>query len=158
MTTTVSLVEDESLLDFIICVLGLIFLSTARYTVNFLLPQTSWFLVFNSFLLGSSLLLDLFPGHEEMLKFDQLSFGVTKVESLSFDDIQVGPSSFDDIQDGSLSFVTFNTSLLLPPSSGSLLLTFKSRLVVKLASSKLKMRRDASKREAGEREATGRGS
>ena len=116
--------------------------------MNFLLPQTSWFLVFNSFLLGSSLLLDLFPGHEEMLKFDQLSFGVTKVESLSF----------GDIQDGSLSFETFNTSLLLPPSSGSLLLTFKSTLVVKLASFKLKMRRDASKREAGEREATGRGS
>ena len=103
--------------------------------MNFLLPQTSWFLVINSFLLGSSLLLDLFPGHEEMLKFDQLSFGVTKVESLSFGDIQDGPSSF----------VTFNTSLLLPSSSGILL----SRLIVKF-SFKLEMRRDTNKREAGE--------
>ena len=116
------------------------------------LPQTSCFLVFNSVLLESSLLLDqVSPGHEVKLKFDQeLSFDVNEVDSLSFGDIQVGPLSFDKIQDGSLFFATFNTSLLLSPSSGSLLSTFKSRLVVKLASLKLKMRKERIERVAGE--------
>ena len=110
-------------------ILGLVLFWTARYAVKFFLLQTSSFLVFNS---DSSLLPDLFPGHEEMLIFDQLSL------------------SFGDIKDGSnFSFSTFNKPFLpLPPSSGSL---FKFRSAVKFASLKFTMRREAIRKEAGER-------